>query len=93
MTSEKRQLRLDEIRGIEEWAIEELRGEGNKVLAYVDIESHLHYNQNELGQCASELKSVNDKGGSDTIEKKISVTESDSLILIQQLNSYFLRNP
>ena len=35
----KRQLRLDEIRGIEEWAVEELRGEGNEVLAYVDTES------------------------------------------------------
>lgn len=40
MTSEKRQLKLDEIRGIEEWAVEELRGGGNEVLAYVDIESH-----------------------------------------------------
>lgn len=30
---------------------------------------HLHYNQNELRQYASELKSVNDEGSSDTIEK------------------------
>lgn len=44
------------------------------MLAYVDIESHLHYDQNELRQCVSELKSVNDEEGSDTIEKKISVT-------------------
>lgn len=63
------------------------------MLAYVDIESHLHSYQNELRQCTSKLKSVNDEEGSDTIEKKISVTESDSLILVQQLNSYFLRNP
>lgn len=63
------------------------------MLAYVDIESHLHYDQNERRQCVSELKSVNDEEGSDTIEKKISVTESDSLILVQHLNSYFLRNP
>lgn len=51
----RRQLRLNEIPGTEEWAAEELRGEGNEVLAYVDTESHPHYDQNELRQCAGEL--------------------------------------
>lgn len=38
-------------------------GRAPEVWLYLHIDSHLHYNQNELRQCVSELKpSVNDEG-------------------------------